>query len=72
MVTIVLKVDGMTCDHCVNAVTKELKAEPQVRDVQIALVPGGVSTVTVSADDAIEPARLNAAIEEAGYDVVTA
>ena len=40
-------VTGMTCAHCVQAVTDEVSAIPGVRDVDIELVAGGTSTVTV-------------------------
>ena len=40
-------VDGMTCGHCVSAVTSELSALPGVKDVTVELVVGGSSTVSV-------------------------
>ena len=39
-------VDGMTCGHCVSAVTSELSALPGVHDVAIQLTVGGSSTVS--------------------------
>ena len=36
-------VTGMTCEHCVRAVTSELGALPGVQAVQVELVPGGSS-----------------------------
>lgn len=41
-------VSGMTCEHCVRAVTEEVSALPGVTDVRITLVPGGNSTVHVT------------------------
>ena len=52
-------VDGMTCGHCVSAVTSELSALPGVQDVAIQLVVGGSSTVSVVSE----------AVVEAGYAV---
>jgi copper chaperone CopZ len=43
-------VTGMTCSHCVTAVTEELSALPGVTEVSVDLVAGGTSTVTVTSD----------------------
>jgi copper chaperone len=58
-------VEGMTCGHCVASVTEELSALEGVTAVDVDLVPGGLSTVTVTGPAA--PAAVRAAIEEAGY-----
>ena len=50
-------VDGMTCGHCVNAVTDELSALPGVTDVAVELVVGGSSTVTVTSDAPLDRRR---------------
>jgi len=47
--TINVGVQGMTCGHCVRSVTEELTALPGVTDVQVELVNGGTSKVTISA-----------------------
>ena len=65
-------VTGMTCGHCVAAVTKELTAVDGVTDVDIALVPEGESTVTVTSDTALDEATVRAAVDEAGFDLVGA
>ena len=57
---------GLTCGHCVGAITTELRAVPGVTDVQIDLVVGGTSALSVTADKAITDAELSAALEEAG------
>ena len=57
---------GMTCAHCAHAVTEELKAFDGVNDVQVDLVAGGTSAVTVAADRELTPAEVNAALDEAG------
>ena len=49
-------VDGMTCGHCVSAVTSELSALPGVHDVAIQLVVGGSSTVSVTSESPLSDA----------------
>ena len=49
---------GMTCDHCVRAVTHEVGKLSGVRSVDIALIAGGTSTVTVTSDRAHRSGRL--------------
>jgi copper chaperone len=67
--TTTFKVTGMTCGHCVNAVTEELTALDAVADVAVDLVAGGTSTVTVTTNGTVDDAALVAAIDEAGYQV---
>ena len=66
-----LAVDGMTCDHCVRAVTEELSALPGVTDVRIDLVAGATSTVTVSSTEPLDDEAVRGAVDEAGYQVVS-
>lgn len=68
--TIEIDVDGMTCGHCVSHVTDELNQLPQVNNVSVLLRKGATSTVTVVVSEPVDDADLNAAIDEAGYDVV--
>jgi copper chaperone len=68
--TVTVDVAGMTCQHCVNAVTQELTALGGVRDVAVDLVAGGTSHVTVTSDVPLDDAAVRAAVDEAGYDVV--
>lgn len=63
-------VQGLTCGHCVNAVTEELSAIPGVTDVSIELVEGGVSPVTVISDADLEVEAVRAAVDEAGYELI--
>lgn len=60
-------VSGMTCGHCVNAVTEELSALPGVRTVDVDLVPGAASAVRVISDSGLDLALVRDAVEEAGY-----
>jgi copper chaperone len=65
-----LHVDGMTCDHCVRAVTDELTALEGVDEVSVALAPGGTSRVVVRGTRALDEESARAAIAEAGYTLV--
>lgn len=64
-----LQVAGMTCGHCVTSVTAELSALEGVTGVNVALVAGGVSTVTVQSAAPLAPEAVAAAIDEAGYEL---
>jgi copper chaperone len=57
---------GMTCGHCASAVTSELTALDGVTDVQVDLVVGGTSTVTVASAQPLEDTQVAGALEEAG------
>ena len=65
-----LEVAGMTCDHCVQAVTKEVGALAEVTDVAITLDTTGPSTVTVNATAEISADSLRQAVRDAGYETV--
>ena len=65
-----IDVTGMTCGHCVRSVTEELTALPGVTDVQIALVAGGTSQVTITPTEPLSDDDIRAAVDEAGYQVV--
>ncbi len=66
-----LKVRGLTCGHCVHAVTEELTALDGVSAVSVDLVPDGVSTVTVDAAGALDEQQVRSALTEAGdYELV--
>lgn len=61
------KVSGMTCSHCVTAVTNELMLIPGVSKVVVNLESGDVN---VTSDHELESKEVNAAIDEAGYELV--
>ena len=67
--TTTYRVTGMTCDHCVRAVTDEMSAIPGVRDVEVDLVAGGESTVRVVSEDALSEDTVREAVDEAGYQL---
>ena len=64
------RVSGMTCGHCVAAVTEEITAIPGVSDVTIDLVAGETSDVVVVSEQPLEAAVVRAAVDEAGYQLV--
>jgi copper ion binding protein len=66
MSTSTYAVEGMTCDHCVKAVSTEVGKVPGVTDVSVDLPSG---QVTVTADPDPDPGAVRAAVEEAGYEV---
>ncbi len=59
-------VEGMTCGHCVNAVTGEVSKVAGVNDVNVDL---GAKTVTVRGEG-FDDAAVAAAVDEAGYTLV--
>ncbi|HET7358116.1 MAG TPA: heavy-metal-associated domain-containing protein [Nocardioidaceae bacterium] len=66
MTTQTFPVTGMTCGHCVQAVKGELEALAGVSDVDVDLVAGGTSTVTVTSSAPLEDTQVAAALDEAG------
>ncbi len=66
MSTTSYQVTGLTCGHCVSAVTEELSALPEVSDVRIDLVAGGLSTVTVTSTEPLSEQKVADALDEAG------
>lgn len=67
MTTATYRVSGMTCDHCVRAVTDEVGRLPGVSNVSVDLTSG---TVTVSSDAPLDQDAVRAAVDEAGYELV--
>jgi copper chaperone len=66
MTTITYPVKGMSCQHCVNAVTSQLTGLAAVSGVTIDLVPDGTSLVTITSDGPLAEDAVRAALEEAG------
>jgi copper chaperone len=68
MVTITLRVEGMTCDHCKQSVEVALQKVPGVQEARVDLEQ---KTATVRYDETkTNEAALKKAVEEQGYDVV--
>jgi copper chaperone len=57
---------GMTCGHCVNAVTEEVGAVPGVTAVDVDLASGDL---TVTSTEPVDDDAVRAAVEEAGYQI---
>lgn len=63
----ILNVEGMSCSHCVNAVTKAVGGLEGVLNVEVDL---DAKTVTVEYDaDKVNLDNIKEAIEDEGYDV---
>ena len=61
-------VSGMTCGHCVASVTEEVGAIEGVTGVQVDLETG---KVTVNSTAPLTEADVRAAVDEAGYQLVS-
>ena len=59
-------VTGMSCQHCVDAVTAEVGRIAGVEQVTVDLAAGAV---TVASRDPLDVAEVRAAVDEAGYDL---
>ena len=69
MTTTTFTVRGMTCGHCVSAVSAEVGALPGVSEVEVDLTTG---TVTVTSEQLLDTGAVRAAVDEAGYQLVAA
>ena len=63
--SIEFKVEGMSCQHCVAAVTRAIQEQAAGAQVQVDLSAGKVAVQSGASVD-----TLKAAIDEAGYTVV--
>jgi len=61
-------VSGMTCEHCVNAVSSEIGSLAEVESVDVDLASG---RVTVSGTGFTDE-QIRAAVDEAGYELAGA
>jgi copper chaperone len=59
-----LEIEGMTCDHCVRAVTEALRLVPGVTQVAVTLNPGKARI-----EGQPEAEALKSAVWEEGYRV---
>jgi copper chaperone CopZ len=60
-------VTGMTCDHCVRAITAELSKVDGVTRVEVDLATGSVITESV---ETLPLDVVGAAVDDAGYELV--
>lgn len=65
MSTVTYRVDGMTCNHCVQAVTREVGALSGVESVAVDLAAQSVAVTGAAAEQDVA-----AAVAEAGYTYV--
>ena len=60
-----LNIEGMTCDHCVGAITRALKALPGVQTANVSL---SEKRANVTFDESeVSVAAMRQVIEEEGY-----
>lgn len=67
MTTTTYDVKGMTCSHCVNAVSTEIAMLDGVTAVAVELETG---KVTVTSERPLDVDTVRAAVDEAGYELV--
>lgn len=67
MISTEYNVQGMTCGHCAQAVTSEIKKLAGVSEVEVTVESG---LVKVSSDSALDVDAVAAAVDEAGYELV--
>jgi copper chaperone CopZ len=65
--TEIIKVEGMSCEHCEKCVVAAVTAVPGVIS---ASADAGNGTVRVETEDAGILGAVKAAIEDSGYDVI--
>jgi copper chaperone len=56
------RVTGMTCEGCVRAVTRAIKAQAPSADVSVDLARG-----TVTVPDVVDPKVVQSAVADAGF-----
>jgi copper chaperone len=62
----IIKVKGMSCQHCVMAVTKALSSIDGIKDVQVDLKNGQVSFAETKS---VDPTLVVQAVKKAGFEV---
>jgi copper chaperone len=65
----VLRVDGMSCEHCVKAITKAVGALDGVSEVNVNLDAKSVTITHDAAKTSLDKIKFE--IEEQGYEVIT-
>ncbi|OGW04502.1 MAG: copper resistance protein CopZ [Nitrospinae bacterium RIFCSPLOWO2_01_FULL_39_10] len=68
MAEIVLKIKGMSCQHCVVSISKALKDLKGVKDVKVSLEKGSAE---VNYDDTLlTKTQMSETVADAGYTVI--
>jgi copper chaperone CopZ len=62
-----IKIKGMSCGHCVMAVTKALSAIEGIKDVKVDLKN---AEATFNEVKTVDPQVIAAAVKKAGFEVV--
>ncbi len=62
-----IKIQGMSCQHCVMSVTKALGSIPGVKSLKVDLVKG---EATFENTQNVPLPNIRKAVEEAGYKVI--
>lgn len=68
MIATEYQVTGMTCGHCELSIREEVSEIPGVQGIEVSAQTG---KLVVSGADAIDDAKVLAAVEEAGYSAVS-
>jgi len=63
-------VSGLNCTGCVGNLSKRILAVEGVERVDVALVPGGASTVSVGHDSTVSAPQVGLTLSAMGYTVV--
>ena len=63
-----LNISGMTCGHCAMSVTKELSKLEGAAEIKVDPQAG---TATLEVDESVDSSAIAAAVEEAGYSLVS-
>lgn len=73
MSTYQLEIRGLTCNHCVASVSEEIAELAGVSTVEVDLNAGkeAVSLARVTADSELSAENFKAAVDEAGYELVS-
>lgn len=66
--TTTYRVEGMSCEHCVQAVTAEVGGLEGVTAVDVDLAAGEVA---VTSENPLDESTVRAAVDEAGYELVS-
>jgi copper chaperone len=63
-----IKVDGMSCEHCIASITKAVEALPGIASVVVSLAAKSVAVEYDSGKTTLD--KIKGEIEEQGYDVL--
>lgn len=67
MISTQIQIDGMSCSHCEQAVTDELRKLDGVTEVEVSAEDG---SARIASEAPLSRADLAEAVEEAGYELL--